>query len=41
MAHTFFSEALKFQASTGLDCYHEGHRKRWLHSPWTARDCKY
>merc|ERR1711871_1358494 len=38
MADAFFSGALQFQSSQGLDCYHEGHRKRWLHSPWTARD---
>ena len=34
MAEAFFSDALAFDSSV----MHEGHRKRYLHSPWVARD---
>eukprot|EP00939_MAST-03C_sp_MAST-3C-sp1_P001035 g1035.t1 len=34
MADTFFDAALSFAP----DVMHEGHRKRFLHSPWVARD---
>ena len=34
MADTFFSQALEYDP----DVMHEGHRKRFLHSPWVCRD---
>ena len=33
-----FGAALDFQRREGLRVLHEGHRKRFLHSPWVARD---
>lgn len=38
MAEKFFSEALKWEAERGYFVCHETHRKRFLHSPWVARD---
>jgi len=38
MAEQFFSEALKFEEANGYFVCHETHRKRFLHSPWVARD---
>jgi len=37
MASQFFTEALRWQAETGYRVLHETHRKRFLHSAWTAR----
>ena len=37
MAGQFFTEALRWQAETGYRVLHETHRKRFLHSAWTAR----
>lgn len=34
MADTFFDQALAFDSNV----MHEGHRKRFLHSPWVCRD---
>eukprot|EP00933_Yihiella_yeosuensis_P042534 TRINITY_DN37154_c0_g1_i1.p1 TRINITY_DN37154_c0_g1~~TRINITY_DN37154_c0_g1_i1.p1 ORF type:complete len:366 (-),score=56.99 TRINITY_DN37154_c0_g1_i1:86-1183(-) len=38
MAEDFFSDALKWEADKGYCVCHETHRKRFLHSPWVARD---
>jgi hypothetical protein len=38
MAEDFFTEALKWEAETGYIVCHETHRKRFLYSPWVARD---
>ena len=37
MAGQFFTEALRWQAEKGYRVLHETHRKRFLHSAWTAR----
>ena len=37
-ADDYFGAALDFQRREGLRVLHEGHRKRFLHSPWVARD---
>ncbi len=37
-AEEYFEAALEFQDEQGLEVFHEGHRKRFLHSPWVARD---
>jgi sugar phosphate isomerase/epimerase len=41
MAEQFFSEALRWEAENGYVVCHETHRKRFLHSPWVARDFLY
>jgi len=38
MAESFFSQALAWQKEKGYRVVHETHRKRFLHSPWVARD---
>lgn len=38
MASEFFTEALEWQEKNNFRVLHEGHRKRYLHSPWVARD---
>jgi len=38
MAQQFFTEALTWQESNNYRVCHETHRKRFLHSPWLARD---
>jgi len=38
MAEKFFEQALAFEKEHGYFVVHEGHRKRFLHSPWVARD---
>merc|ERR1719247_3989333 len=40
MAEQFFEEAIKWceEKHPDLIVTHEGHRKRYLHSPWVARD---
>lgn len=38
MAEAFFSEALRWEKEKGYFVCHETHRKRFLHSPWVARD---
>lgn len=38
MAERFFTKALAWEAETGFLVCHETHRKRFLHSPWVARD---
>lgn len=38
MAESFFTEALKFEEENGYFVCHETHRKRFLHSPWVARE---
>jgi len=38
MAEEFFQHALDWEAANGYVVAHEGHRKRFLHSPWVARD---
>jgi sugar phosphate isomerase/epimerase len=37
-AGEFFENVLPWQDSKGFTVYHETHRKRFLHSPWVARD---
>ncbi len=34
----FFEKALKFQKDEGVEVYHEGHRMRFLYSPWVAAE---
>ncbi|CAE8588140.1 unnamed protein product [Polarella glacialis] len=43
MAEQFFTEALRWEKEMGYFVCHETHRKRFLHSPWVARDfvCKF
>mmetsp|Transcript_130701 Transcript_130701/g.279499 ORF Transcript_130701/g.279499 Transcript_130701/m.279499 type:complete len:375 (-) Transcript_130701:27-1151(-) len=38
MAEQFFTEALRWEEEKGYFVCHETHRKRFLHSPWVARD---
>lgn len=38
MGETFFSKALAWQKEKGYRVLHETHRKRFLHSPWVARE---
>lgn len=38
MAFEWFSKALSWQKTNKYQVHHEGHRKRFLHSPWVARD---
>lgn len=38
MAKQFFAEALRWEEEKGYCVCHETHRKRFLHSPWVARD---
>ena len=38
MAEQFFTEALRWESEQGYFVCHETHRKRFLHSPWVARD---
>jgi len=38
MARDFFQAALPWQQRNGFNVAHETHRKRFLHSPWVARD---
>lgn len=38
MAADFFSRALAWQEEKGYRVLHESHRKRFLHSPWVARN---
>lgn len=38
MAEQFFTEALRWEEEKGYIVCHETHRKRFLHSPWVARD---
>jgi hypothetical protein len=38
MAERFFSEAVAWQKSKGYTVHHETHRKRFLYSPWVARN---
>eukprot|EP00931_Biecheleriopsis_adriatica_P011594 TRINITY_DN112676_c0_g1_i1.p1 TRINITY_DN112676_c0_g1~~TRINITY_DN112676_c0_g1_i1.p1 ORF type:complete len:365 (-),score=61.11 TRINITY_DN112676_c0_g1_i1:137-1231(-) len=38
MAEQFFTEALRWEEEKGFFVCHETHRKRFLHSPWVARD---
>lgn len=38
MAEHFFTEALRWEEEKGYTVCHETHRKRFLHSPWVARD---
>jgi len=38
MAEEFFTEALRWEKEKGYTVCHETHRKRFLHSPWVARD---
>lgn len=38
MAEDFFTEALRWEEEKGFIVCHETHRKRFLHSPWVARD---
>lgn len=38
MAEEFFTEALRWEEEKGYFVCHETHRKRFLHSPWVARD---
>lgn len=38
MASDFFKQALAWEDTNGYTVAHEGHRKRFLHSPWVARD---
>lgn len=37
-AEMFFNDALKFVEQVDIPVLFEGHRKRYLHSPWVARD---
>jgi len=37
-AGEFFEDVLSWQEKKGFTVYHETHRKRFLHSPWVARD---
>ena len=38
MAKEFFVEAVAWAKDKGYVVHHESHRKRYLHSPWVARD---
>jgi len=38
MAESFFTEALRWEEEKGYFVCHETHRKRFLHSPWVARE---
>jgi sugar phosphate isomerase/epimerase len=38
MATQFFTEAVRWEKEHGYFVCHETHRKRYLHSPWVARD---
>ena len=38
MAAKFFREAVAWQKHKGYVVHHETHRKRFLYSPWVARD---
>lgn len=38
MAEQFFTEAVRWEEEKGYVVCHETHRKRFLHSPWYARD---
>lgn len=38
MAEKFFTAALEFEKQGGYTVCHETHRKRFLYSPWVARD---
>jgi sugar phosphate isomerase/epimerase len=38
MAEEFFTQALAWEEQKGYTVTHETHRKRFLHSPWVARD---
>jgi len=38
MAEQFFTEALRWEEEKGYFVCHETHRKRFLHSPWVARE---
>ena len=38
MAVAFFTEAVAWQKSKGYVVHHETHRKRFLYSPWVARN---
>ena len=38
MAAAFFTEAVAWQKAKGYVVHHETHRKRFLYSPWVARN---
>ncbi len=38
MAAAFFTEAVAWQKAKGYIVHHETHRKRFLYSPWVARN---